>query len=202
MKKLLRNSLLIGAAFLGLGSVGVGGLVVKAADAPAPTTTPASATTTITPGTITIKSAPSIEFGTVNSSANDIKYTSTNFSSGLQVANPGQATGWSVTVSGTPFTTGATNGTTLKGAVLDLADTETTPVTADDADNVSTLPTFTASTPITSAPAIVLNAAAGQGVGAFTAKYGNNDASLSVPAGNIGGSYTSTLSWTLTNAPS
>lgn len=202
MKRLLKNSLLIGAAFLGFGSIGASGLVAKADTTTTPTTTPATATTTITPGTIAIKSAPSIEFGTVNSSADDTNYISSSFSSGLQVANPGEATGWSVTVSGTPFTTGTTGGATLKGAALTMDDTETTPVAADDADNVSTLPTFTAKTPITSAPAIVLNAAAGQGVGSFTAKYNNGDALLSVPAGNIGGSYTSTLSWTLTNAPS
>ena len=45
-------------------------------------------------------------------------------------------------------------------------------------------------------------AAAGDGIGAYTATYNPTDASLMVPAGNAGGSYSSTLTWTLSNAPS
>lgn len=191
MKRLLKNSLYIGA----------GTLVTKAATTPTTTTTPGTASATLTPGTIAIKSAPSIAFGTVASSADDTTYASTSFTSGLQVANPGEPTGWSVTLADSPFTTATTGGVTLKGAALSLADSVTGPVTADDTDNVSTLPTFTGTTPISSAPTTILNAAAGDGVGSFTAKYDATDAALRVPAGNIGGSYTSDLTWTLSNAP-
>ncbi|WP_338214481.1 WxL domain-containing protein [Companilactobacillus muriivasis] len=202
MKQLLKNSLLIGGALLGIVSIGAGGYVAKAdTTTPTTSTTPETATTTITPGTITIKSAPSIAFGTVASSADDASYASTSFSSGLQIANPGEPTGWTVSLSDTPFTDGTTGGATLKGASLSLADSTTAPVKADDADNVSTLPVFTASTPVSSAPVTILNAAAGTGVGSFTTTYGSGDATLKVPAGNIGGSYTSDLSWTLSNAP-
>lgn len=199
MKRLLRNSLYIGAALLGLGSLGASTLVTKAATTPTTSTTPETASATLTPGTIMIKSAPSIAFGTVASSADDTSYTSTSFTSALQVANPGEPTGWSLTLADSPFTTAATGGLTLKGAALSL--TDTTPVTADDSDNVSSLPTFTGSTSVTSVPATILNAPAGGGVGSFTAKFGSADATLRVPAGNIGGSYTSNLTWTLSNAP-
>lgn len=201
MRKLLKNSLLLGGLILGIGSVGAGGYVAKAATTPTSTTTPATATATITPGTITIKSAPSVTFGTVSSSADDVSYLSTGFTNGLQVSNPGEPTGWTVSLSDTPFTDGTTGGATLKGAGLSLYDSETAPVAADDADNVSTLPTFTAKTAVSGAPVTILNAAAGAGVGSFTTTYGKNDATLSVPAGNVGGSYTSDLSWTLSNAP-
>lgn len=199
MKAILKNSLLIGAAVLGIGSVGAGGYVAHAATTTTPT--PTTASTTITPGTIKIMTAPNIAFGTVNASADDASYTSTNFSSGLQVANPGEGTGWNVSLADTPFTDGTTGGATLKGATLSIADSNTTPVKADDADNVSTLPTFTGSTPVSTAPVTILNAAAGAGVGSFTASYNNGDATLKVPAGNVGGSYTSDLTWTLSNAP-
>lgn len=194
---MLKNSLLIGAAILGIGSIGAGGLEAKAATTTPPTT---SATATITPQPVMLKSEPGIAFGTVDSSADDITYKSTAITGGLQVANPGEPTGWSVSVADSPFTAG-TGGATLKNAQLSVADSSTTPVKADDADNVSTLPTFTGTTPISSAPVTVLNAAAGAGVGSFTASYEPTDASLAVPAGNIGGSYSSTLTWTLANAP-
>ncbi|MBL3530465.1 WxL domain-containing protein [Companilactobacillus zhachilii] len=202
MKQILKNSLLVGAAFLGLGSLGLGGYVAKAATTPTSSTTPATASATLTPGTITIKSAPSISFGTVDSSADDTSYASTAFSNSLQVANPGEPTGWTVSLSDTPFTDGTTGGATLKGASLSLDDSDATPVKADDADNVSTAPKFTSSATISSAPVTILDAAAGEGVGSFTTSYNGGDATLKVPAGNIGGSYTSQLSWTLTNAPS
>lgn len=206
MKKLLRSSLLIGAAALGLGSIGVGGLVAKAATTPAPEQSTAAAT--LTPGTITLdtvpgaestgSTTPGISFGTVASSAADATYASTAISSDLHVTNPGEPTGWSVSVADTPFTD--SSGGTLKGAQLSFADPDT--VSADAKNNVSALPTFSPNISLTSAPVAVLNAPAGDGVGAYTADYAPTSASLFVPAGNVGGSYSSTLSWTLSNAPS
>ena len=209
MKKLLKNSLLIGAAILGIGSVGAGGIVTKAA-----TTTPAPETSTstadLTPGTITLDSVPGgststttpggIDFGTVASSASDATYKSTSISSDLHVTNPGEPTGWSVSVADSAFSN-ATGGS-LKGAVLSLADSKSPALTADATDNVSALPTFNPTIALSTAPATVVDAAAGDGVGAYTATYNTGDASLMVPAGNVGGSYSSTLTWTLSNAPS
>lgn len=202
MKKLIKASLFIGAALLSLGS----GSVAYAA------TTPQTSTSTadLTPGTITLDSVPGgstsstdtggITFGTVASSASDTSYKSTGISSALHVTNPGQATGWAVTVSNSDFTDAS--GGTLKGAVLSLDSTKTPAISADAADNVSALPTFDASLALSSAPVAIASAPAGAGVGAYTASYNSGDASLSVPAGNVGGSYTSTLTWTLSNAPS
>ncbi|HIY91797.1 WxL domain-containing protein [Companilactobacillus sp. HBUAS56275] len=195
MKKLVRNSMLVGAAVLGIGSLGG---VAKAADTPAAPVT-STATADITPGTITLDSAPGFQFGTVAASANDISYTSTSSSGVLGIADAGSGTGYTVTVAASPFT--ATGGATLKNAQLSLDNKETTPIKADDADNVSTPPALVANLSLSSSPVTVVNAAAGSGVGAYTGTYGATDAALKVPAGNIGGSYSSTLTWTLSNAP-
>lgn len=194
MKKLVRNSMLVGAAVLGIGSLGA---VAQAATTPAPVTS--TATADITPGTITLSSAPGFQFGTVAASANDISYTSTSTSGVLDIADAGTGTGYTVTVAASPFT--ATGGAALKNAQLILDNKEATPIKADDADNVSTPPTLVANLTLSSSPVTVLSAAAGSGVGAYTGTYGATDASLKVPAGNIGGSYSSTLTWTLANAP-
>lgn len=197
MKKLVRNSMLVGAAVLGIGSLGA---VAQAATTPAPSVTSTS-TADITPGKITLSSAPSFQFGTVAASANDISYTSTSTSGILDIADAGTGTGtgYTVTVAASPFT--ATGGATLKNAQLLLDNKETDPIKADDVDNVSTPPTLVANLSLSSSPVTVVSAAAGSGVGAYTGTYGSTDASLKVPAGNIGGSYSSTLTWTLANAP-
>ena len=201
MKKLLRNSLYIGAAILGIGSLGAGGIVTKAATTP-PTPTTTSASATLTPGTITISTAPGITFGTVNSSADDANYTSTGFSAPLEVADQGQATGWSVSLADNGFTSSTTGGPTLTDAKLTVGSSTAAPtVSATDKDNTSTPPTITSPLAVSSAPATVFNASAGQGVGTFEATYGPGDANLYVPAGDVGGSYSSTLTWTLSNAP-
>lgn len=195
MKKLVRNSMLVGAAVLGIGSLGA---VAQAATTPAPSVTSTS-TADITPGKITLSSVPSFQFGTVAASANDISYTSTSTSGSLNIADAGTGTGYTVTVAASPFT--AKGGATLKNAQLLLDNKETDPITADDVDNVSTPPTLFAKLSLSSDPVTVVSAKAGSGVGAYTGTYGSTDASLKVPAGNIGGSYSSTLTWTLANAP-
>ncbi|PMD67866.1 hypothetical protein CBP76_12260 [Companilactobacillus nuruki] len=206
MKKILKNSLFIGEALLGFGSIGASGMIVKAADTSSttpdpPTTT--SATATLTPGTITIKSAPSITFGTVASSADDTNYTSTAFTSPLAVANQGQETGWTVTLAESGFSSTVSGQPSLTGAKLTMGNSTKAPtVAAADADNTSTAPILTSPLAITNSPATIFKAGAGQGIGTFAATYGSGDANLYVPAGDGGGSYTSTLTWTLSNAPS
>lgn len=198
MKKLVRNSMLVGAAVLGIGSLGTVAQAATTPASPVPSTS-STATADITPGKITLSSAPSFQFGTVAASANDISYTSTSTSGSLNIADAGTGTGYTVTVAASPFT--ATGGATLKNAQLSLDNKETDPIKADDVDNVSTPPTLVAKLSLSSSPVTVVSAAAGSGVGAYTGKYGSTDASLKVPAGNIGGSYSSTLTWTLANAP-
>lgn len=187
--------MLVGAAVLGIGSLGT---VAQAATTPASPVT-STATADITPGTITLSSAPSFQFGTVAASANDISYTSTSTSGSLDIADAGTGTGYTVTVAASPFT--ATGGAALKNTNLLLDNKETDPIKAVDADNVSTPPALAAKLSLSSSPVTVVSAAAGKGVGAYTGTYGSTDASLKVPAGNIGGSYSSTLTWTLGNAP-
>ncbi|GEP25299.1 WxL domain-containing protein [Lentilactobacillus diolivorans] len=198
MKKLVRNSMLVGAVVLGIGSLGTVAQAATTPASPVPSTS-STATADITPGKITLSSAPSFQFGTVAASANDISYKSTSTSGSLDIADAGTGTGYTVTVAASPFT--ATGGAGLKNAQLLLDNKETDPIKADDVDNVSTPPTLVAKLSLSSSPVTVVSAAAGKGVGAYTGTYGSTDASLEVPAGNIGGSYSSTLTWTLGNAP-
>lgn len=198
MKKLVRNSMLVGAAVLGIGSLGTVAQAATTPASPVPSTS-STATADITPGKITLSSAPSFQFGTVAASANDISYTSTSTSGSLDIADAGTGTGYTVTVAASPFT--ATGGAALKNTNLLLDNKETDPIKAVDADNVSTPPALAAKLSLSSSPVTVVSAAAGKGVGAYTGTYGSTDASLKVPAGNIGGTYSSTLTWTLGNAP-
>lgn len=197
MKKLVRNSMLVGAAVLG---IGLSGAVAQAATTTSPATTVTSrATADITPGTVTLSSAPSFQFGTVAASANDITYTSSSTSGALKFADDGTGAGYTITVAASQFAT--SSGTALKNSQLLLGNKETNPIKADDVDNVSTPPTAVTPITVTGSPVTVVTAAAGSGVGAYTGTYGSTDATLKVPAGNIGGSYSSTLTWTLANAP-
>ncbi|KRL65838.1 coaggregation promoting factor [Lentilactobacillus diolivorans DSM 14421] len=190
--------MLVGAVVLGIGSLGTVAQAATTPASPVPSTS-STATADITPGKITLSSAPSFQFGTVAASANDISYKSTSTSGSLDIADAGTGTGYTVTVAASPFT--ATGGAGLKNAQLLLDNKETDPIKADDVDNVSTPPTLVAKLSLSSSPVTVVSAAAGKGVGAYTGTYGSTDASLEVPAGNIGGSYSSTLTWTLGNAP-
>ncbi|MFC6323561.1 WxL domain-containing protein [Companilactobacillus baiquanensis] len=165
---------------------------------PAPTTKSSDIALQQT-GNLMLDSAPDISFGTQNLDVSKTTYTNSTFDSTLHVTNPGFPSGWAVTLSDTPFTsTGSTTSTTLKGAALSLTDPT---LTADDSTNQSTPPTANASVDVSSSAALVADAGLGDGIGAYTGTYASGDASLYVPAGNIGGSYTSTLTWTLSDAP-
>ncbi|WP_125713910.1 WxL domain-containing protein [Companilactobacillus kedongensis] len=148
-------------------------------------------------GSLTLDSAPDISFGTQPLSVGKTTYTSSAFDSTLHVTNPGFPSGWSVSVAGSGFAD-ATSKAPLKGATLSL---EAPTIAADDSTNQSTPPTTVSPVTVSSAASTLVNATAGEGIGAYTGTFTAGDASLYVPAGNIGGSYTSTLTWSLLDAP-
>lgn len=180
-------------------------LTVKAATtAPTPTTatspSPISKTSSVAlqqTGSLTLDSAPDISFGTQDLSVSKTTYTDSVFDDALHITNPGFPSGWSLTVADTGFTD-TTSKAPLKGAALSLAAPSLTP---DDSTNESESPITKTPVSVSSAASVVADAPAGAGIGAYTGDYAAGAASLYVPAGNIGGSYSSTLTWTLSDAP-
>jgi len=128
----------------------------------------------------------------------------------VTVVDPGTASGWKVQVSNTALTndlnTDADKTNDVAGAAATIqggninftgakvASTDSTnPAGATaDADNISLATAGTQNKP-------VYNAKLGAGVGTWTDTFSGAD--LTVPSGNAAGSYTSTLTWTLTNTP-
>lgn len=162
--------------------------------------TQASATFTMDPNAaISLDSAPNIGFGsnlTPNGKMNG-SYTAMTSSGPLEVSNPGLATGWNVQLKNTPFTDAA--GDSLDGAVLSLGNAS---VEAANTGNPSAEPM--ASNQTLSGGGInqvVLNAVAKGGLGIWDADYSPAKISLSVPAGQIAGDYSSTLTWQLSDTP-
>ncbi|MFC6261393.1 WxL domain-containing protein [Levilactobacillus fujinensis] len=149
--------------------------------------------------TISLDSAPNIGFGknvTPNGKTNG-SYTAMTADNSVEVSNPGLASGWNVQLKNTPFTNAA--GDTLGGAQLTLGTPE---VAAANTGNPSTAPVGTNS-PLNGngTSQIVLAAAAKGGLGVWNSEYSLGNINLTVPAGQVGGTYTSTLTWQLSDTP-
>jgi hypothetical protein len=146
-----------------------------------------------TGGAITLNQAPDLDFGTKPISTTATTYT-TKGSAPIQVTNPGFTSGWSVSVAASKFTTGKYD---LKGAELTV---NVKNIAAADDSNTSTSPDAPHNVIATDDSAVtVLSAATDAGVGVWNDSW--DTVTLSVPAGNVAGDYTSTLTWTLADAP-
>jgi len=212
MKNLIKGTAILGAIALGAASTLVTAAAdtttpstyttyssgVPAAASPAPYTTTSDATLTTTQ-TLSLEQTPTISFGTQQYSLSKQTYTPTSITP-LQVANPGFSSGWTLTVAASPFTD-ATTKSTLSGSVFTI-DPTTSELTADDSTDVSPMPTYITPVTLSTTASKIETAAAGAGVGGYTTAYKSADASLYVPAGNLPGAYTSTVTWTLADAPS
>lgn len=176
-----------------------------------------TATTTakinLTAGDLKIVQAPDIDFGQQKIDANDSTYTAKTVTPNLQVLNAGHDQDWSVSLKVGDFI--GSKGRTLKGASMrfvqidgDDGSTEDKYITTT-ADNMSGAPDGTGSgmTYAAGGDENGIFAAAQQnsvdgtpvGIGLWTSTYAK--VTLDVPAGNVQGDYSSTLTWTLNNAP-
>ncbi|MFD1472013.1 WxL domain-containing protein [Companilactobacillus mishanensis] len=206
MKALIRSSAAVSAFIFALSSSGV--LIAQAATT-GTTTTPtpmtSTATSDLTAGPLTLTAVPSFDFGTATlTGTTGDKVPGSSVTGALKVTNPGQIGGWQVTVAGTPFTD--TSGTALTGTILSLDGLATNPITADDSTNTSTLPTFVTPETISTSATVVESAAPSTstshiGIGSYTTSYDAAASSLAVPSSTVAGTYTSTLTWTMSNAP-
>ncbi|KRM55832.1 WxL domain-containing protein [Lacticaseibacillus sharpeae] len=183
------------AALAALSLSAVAGNKVSAAtkDTTAKITLTADKTSGDKSGDLQLVSAPGFDFGSVELKADTDTTADADGDTTLSVLNPGLAEGWGVTAKATEFT-GASG--KLSGAVLSLTTTRDAKTEAEGATSAD----------ISKDGSTVLNATFGArknsdgyvGVGTSnsTAK-----AHISVPAGNVTGDYSSTITWTLTADP-
>ncbi|WP_129044763.1 WxL domain-containing protein [Companilactobacillus metriopterae] len=185
----MKKTLIFGAA-AALALTTMAPTVASAAVTNSPKTSEADVT--LDEGNLDLTKVPSFTFGTINAGvASDLKAAPKDDQ--LTVTNAGVMTGWNVTVSATAFTDDA-NTLTLKGAALSL---EAGTPTSDSTDGVPTAKAVA----INDQENSVFSAAAGQGLGEWVNKLGDGQARLVIPSGSQPGSYKSTLTWTLTDAP-
>lgn len=166
------------------------------------TTKDSQATTvfTTTNPSLTLSKVPNIDFGsnaTPNGST-DLSVQAAKVDSDLEVANDGIASGWNVQVMNSAFTDSAANNS-LYGAKLSFAAAGVAPA---NADNASPKPAMSAvSLSGDGQNQLVLSAPVKGGLGIWDTEYALSDFKLSVPAGQLPGSYVSNLTWQLSNAP-
>ncbi|WP_261809991.1 WxL domain-containing protein [Levilactobacillus humaensis] len=167
--------------------------------------------TTTGAGGIKLLSAPDVSFSgqlngdkqtftdgvfTTNASSEDTKASAGT----VTVNDPGTASGWNVQVASTPFV-GATTKGSLNASQMIFGTPAVSPKdsTQTGAPTPGTALTFAADEKNDNL--LVFKAAAGEGVGTWMANYAAKDASFVVAAGNKADTYTSNLTWTLTNTP-
>ncbi|GEO70230.1 WxL domain-containing protein [Levilactobacillus acidifarinae] len=152
-------------------------------------------------GGIKLVSAPTLNFNALELDGASAQTSTLDKVDPVVITNPGVATGWNVTVANTAFATEANGaGDIIKAGSMVL--TSSTPTTSNtdntDATNVPTPSNVSLNTQGTEAVPVA-TAAAKSGLGTWNVNYSKAD--LTVPANNVAGTYTSDLTWTLTNAP-
>lgn len=221
MTRRFKISLLSSLAVLGLG-VGLAGALPAAAATTDTSGSGATSSSTTTSGSssavttqsttasaefdtpagaaISLDTAPNITFGknvTPNSKSNG-SYEAMTTDNPIEVSNPGLASGWNVQLKNSAFTD--STGDTLSGAVLALSSAD---VAAANTGNPSAAPISSSDSSLNGSGTnqIILAAAAKGGLGVWTSEYPLTDINLSVPAGQVGGTYSSTLTWQLSDTP-
>ncbi|WP_099974556.1 WxL domain-containing protein [Lactobacillus terrae] len=152
------------------------------------------ATIDLSAGNLSLNSVPTIVF---NSGTAGLANTLTAKTAGdLEVSNPGNEAGWSVTLDASAFVD-SSKAVLLKGPVFHFP----AGVVTEDSGGDVTMPTSHEVTDLMGMGAIeVLSAGSGEGLGTFTTKYNLDDITLKISSGNVSGEYKSTLNWTLTDA--
>lgn len=170
-------------------------LAAQAADVTKDTQAEVELTQDETNKDIELTQVPGVNLGSHINKNETTTYTADTIDGAIKVTNPGNTDGWKVQVKATDFSDGSK---TLRGAKLTFANGQTT---ADDTQNASELPTSPTVT-INDQNQTIVTAAVNEGIGLFTTTHTTDNVSLLVPAGNAAGAYQSTLTWTLSNAPS
>ncbi len=156
-------------------------------------------------GPLSIDYVPNFLFGQAEVGGSKLVLTDQNTNPFVQISdNRGSGAGWTLKLSASSFKNNEDETKTLIGTILTIG--QVLPEAVDET-NTSGLPTGatqTFGTSDTSAKTI-MTAAADSGMGSWKGKFktntGTNSVTLTIPSGNKVGSYTSTLTWSLNNAP-
>ncbi|KRL95722.1 WxL domain-containing protein [Levilactobacillus hammesii] len=161
---------------------------------PADGTKITGAAQTIKAGSFTTNADSTIKSTTTTLDPNIIKAVEP---SDVAVNNPGTDDAWSVTVKADNFTKTTGDKGNLLGAVINF---DGAAATANG--DVKVNPAVAAKPAVTAGGDAVeiLSATNGNGVGTWMNRL-SNDTNLSINAGNTQGTYTSNLTWTITNTP-
>lgn len=119
--------------------------------------------------------------------------------SDVAVVNPGTEVSWQVSVQADNFVKTDDTSTTLLGAQINFKGAAAT--NNNNAD-VSVKPAIAATPTINAGGAAdtILSATKGNGVGTWMNRL-TNDTNLTIAGGNVAGTYTSNLTWTISNGP-
>lgn len=185
-------------------------------DAASSTTTKANVELT-SGGPITLDAVPAMyDFNTHDAKQSLQHYDAiTGEKSPIQVTNPGNDTGWNVTAEMSKLETAS--GLQLMGASIDMinntdyagdsgvaylpngATLNGVTTTKDNASAIDMFPKASSPTLTPGTSATVFSAVQGGGVGVWQTAF---KPVLNVPAGNVEGTYTGTITWTLEQTPS
>lgn len=152
-------------------------------------------------GELTIDNVSPFVFGTQKLTGKKATFYSTTTDGNVQVTDKrGTGVGWTVQVRSSDFVDSQNATNILKGAQVNI------PVgtISSDTDNSSTAPTASA-VALNTTDTTIFNAAAQSGLGSWVDKFdgttNESKVSIEIPAGSMKGSYVSTITWTLSDAP-
>ncbi|MBO0473622.1 WxL domain-containing protein [Enterococcus ureasiticus] len=162
-------------------------------------TTPSGKTGNV--GELTIDNVSPFVFGTQRLTGKKATYYSTTTDGNVQVTDKrGTGVGWTLQVRSTDFIDSQNSSNILKGAQVTIP---VGTVSSDDG-NSSTAPTAS-EVALNATDATIFKAAAQSGLGSWVDKFDGTDneskVSIEIPAGSMKGSYVSTITWTLADAP-
>lgn len=158
-------------------------------------------------GLLTLDHVPDLDFGTQTASLTDQTYQSL-VDGYVRVTDKGSnATGWNVTVSAAAFKNGAATPDTLEGATIHL-NTGLVSIILGVVNQLLGLPAANTAITLPTDDSAVNAISAGNGLlpygmGSWDTTWLKNNISLDVVGGsmNTDSLYTSTMTWTLTDAP-
>lgn len=152
-------------------------------------------------GRIKLTEAPKIGFKSIKMNAGTMRLTADSIAGKLRILNPGLEDGYTVSASMAKFIDKKSIGVSeaperLKGAAITI---QAGQVAAEDAANQSKVPTASDTVTLNRNNTPMLMAKKGEGLGIFKVTY--NNISLDIPDGSKPGTYTTAITWTLSDTP-
>lgn len=151
-------------------------------------------------GPLTIDYVTPLEFGEQKLTGTEAVYQTTSKLPNVQISDKrGQGQGWTLKVKSSEFVDSTNQTQTLKGATVTLPVGTIKSVEG----NVSTAPTANEAIleSDNASEHVLMTAAATAGLGTWEDLFDASKVQITVPSGNLVGDYSSSLTWTLEDAP-